>query len=558
MSDVAAVLHCGLNAITFAVDDVTLTDTRFPTQSVWTRVEKLTDQALLAASHESNFLVVEDRGHHALISAVHLAFSRHLPLSLTPDVIWLTIAQGFAQHVNNHAEELRSLLVRHEGKRELWATLPDLPERARREDWANVVDQWAGQIETEIPQTLRHTLECDFSTTTPIIRTASQVAMLDAFQPYYDYISYCICGIPSITLYGTVEDWRAIRARVERLSAYRLEWWTDCLLPLCDAFIATAEGQPSREFWQEIYKPRAAYGENTITGWITDLFPYLLNRDRVPTEPNHMLKEPHPRHYPEPDPQEDFFGQGYGLTASDFPNGLSNAPAILILPNEDRSAETRIGLEFLGGFFGVTQDPEIGCVAAEIGWGVQKRDALEEMLEKLEREHALLPPGDKVVGKDGHVYEAGIPREIFRLLDHCDGGVLFADTATPWRLRFAREYAGCDIVGYGACNCFLDLADGRSIGFLTAPKSKNRSSHWRRPLEDWWIVVGHPEPAKDIFAEPGEVFQKETTVVIATSLLQFFERILQAEGRYYFDSLDFVPVVPALTRRYEMEEEEDD
>ena len=172
---------------------------------------------------------------------MYLAFSQHLPLALTPDVIWLTIAQGFAQHVNNHAEEFRSLFVKHEGKLRVEADVLDSG------DWIAAVEQWTDGMDAHLPPCLVDTLLCDFSTTTPTIRTASQMVMMEAFHPYFDFVSICICGIPQITLYGTVEDWRSIRRRVERLAEYQLNWWTDRLLPLCDAFIATAEGQPSRE-----------------------------------------------------------------------------------------------------------------------------------------------------------------------------------------------------------------------------------------------------------------------------------------------------------------------
>jgi hypothetical protein len=44
-----------------------------------------------------------------LFDAVLLAFYDHRPLALSPDMVWLAIAQGFASHVNLHAEEMRAL-----------------------------------------------------------------------------------------------------------------------------------------------------------------------------------------------------------------------------------------------------------------------------------------------------------------------------------------------------------------------------------------------------------------------------------------------------------------
>ena len=67
---------------------------------------------------------------------------------------------------------------------------------------------------------------CDFSTTTPIIRTASQVVMMDALKQYFNYQLYAICGIPWIIVRGSVDDWKKIRKRVEIISEYDLDWWT--------------------------------------------------------------------------------------------------------------------------------------------------------------------------------------------------------------------------------------------------------------------------------------------------------------------------------------------
>ena len=51
-----------------------------------------------------NPLVACDKDH-ALLSSMRIAFYEHLPLRLSPDVIWITIARGFALHVNQHAEQ---------------------------------------------------------------------------------------------------------------------------------------------------------------------------------------------------------------------------------------------------------------------------------------------------------------------------------------------------------------------------------------------------------------------------------------------------------------------
>ena len=98
---------------------------------------------------------------HPLVQAVHLAFSDHRPLILSPDCIWLTIVQGFARHVWENAESLRSRIVQHHGKASLRVKARSLdPDR-----WPEFVSQFSAQIREHSDQVLHETLLCDFSAT---------------------------------------------------------------------------------------------------------------------------------------------------------------------------------------------------------------------------------------------------------------------------------------------------------------------------------------------------------------------------------------------------------
>ena len=54
---------------------------------------------------------------HGLAAAIFQAYNKHQHLCLTPDDIWLTIAQGVSQHINYNAEKFRYSFVNHEGKK---------------------------------------------------------------------------------------------------------------------------------------------------------------------------------------------------------------------------------------------------------------------------------------------------------------------------------------------------------------------------------------------------------------------------------------------------------
>jgi uncharacterized protein DUF4419 len=302
---------------------------------------------------------------HPLVDSVHIAFSQHRPLTLSPDTIWLLLVQGFGHHVAENAASLRHQLVLHEGRRNLTANLYSLDLASFEDAIASISEQ----IQQATDPVLHETLVCDFSTTSPAIRTASEVALMDCFSSYFTYAFDCICGIPKITIAGTSEDWRRIRARVEVIATYGLEWWVSRLRPILDEFVLAADGHPTREFWEAIYKPVQAYGDKVATGWITDLFPYL--NDAPNRRRNHVFK--HQR--------QDWalpIDQGVqtknvvfsplankGVSLGGFPSGLSSVPVKVSF--QDGSS---IDVDLVAGFFAVQQNTSDLNLSPLIGWCV--------------------------------------------------------------------------------------------------------------------------------------------------------------------------------------------
>ncbi|RYZ47433.1 MAG: DUF4419 domain-containing protein [Sphingobacteriales bacterium] len=104
--------------LTFAVEKLerpkALLD-ELPADTVVKRISPLA----LAHSEMSGRMV--DQGAHPFFNGMYQAYADHRPFELSPDMIWLLICQGFAHHVNNNAEALRSMFVDFEGKEQLTA-----------------------------------------------------------------------------------------------------------------------------------------------------------------------------------------------------------------------------------------------------------------------------------------------------------------------------------------------------------------------------------------------------------------------------------------------------
>lgn len=172
---------------------------RLPTTTVLTAVERtLADRLLVCRKPDEQ--LVEGGDFHPLIAAAALAFKLHYPLVLSPDMLWLTILQGLAQHVAKHAESLRSRFVAHQTRIELFVetNLAGMP--ATDAAMLSLTSAFITQIEERLVPDKRFLLKTEFTTTTDVERIAGSIVLMDTFQPYFDYAFGCVCGIPSITL----------------------------------------------------------------------------------------------------------------------------------------------------------------------------------------------------------------------------------------------------------------------------------------------------------------------------------------------------------------------
>ena len=255
---------------------------------------KVEDQHVVAMSFadaQNLRIIVKDAFYQCMVKA----YAEHKSVTLSPDMMWLLISQGFARYVNAHSEELRSQLVYHEGKQDLMVmTKDDL--LSGKADWGKLMNDFSKEIERHTKGEVAKTIAADFSTTTPVERIASQITLMESMKSYFNYLAGRIgCGIPSVTLQGTPDDWRAVLSKTLKLGQYGLSEWTQTLEPILNEFIKTAEGKPNQRFWQEMVKkqrvdefasarPCSADKPTELDGWILKFFPteagYTL--DRVP------------------------------------------------------------------------------------------------------------------------------------------------------------------------------------------------------------------------------------------------------------------------------------
>ncbi|CAG8646781.1 14789_t:CDS:1, partial [Funneliformis mosseae] len=277
-----------------------------------------------------------------LAAAILHAYNHHQHLRLTPDDIWLTIAQGVSHHINYNAEKFRYYFVNHEGKKDICVSVDGILNSEFEGDWPEVVNKLVVKTDQAIEKIdIKSLLECDFSTTTKNSLTASRIVLLDMVKAYFSYKICTRCGIPKVTLEGTLEDWEKVQEKVIRLRRLNLDldFWLDRLEPVICKLIQTYKGEIDEEFWSRIASQQSfGSGPSNISGWMMAFYPYEKNGTKLTRD---------------------------SIDPKDIPDGRVEVPF---------TTDTGLYLKFVAGFLGAQQEflensNEV-VVSPMIGWFV--------------------------------------------------------------------------------------------------------------------------------------------------------------------------------------------
>nr|WP_268874061.1 DUF4419 domain-containing protein [Streptacidiphilus melanogenes] len=269
-----------------------------------------------------------------LLRAIHLSFAAHLPLSLSPDVLWFAVVHEVAIHVRLNADQYAGLFTDTPGHRRTIQVRDDsLLDPAP--DWSRSIRLVLEPLRENLGLEITDLFLTRFSTTTDDDVSSALVALMSVVSPYYRFEWLSLCGIPRIRLEGTAEDWRLLSQRVRELAPWfdGLSAWFDALRPVLDEIAATAAGGPVDEaFWRSLYKWESQSGGDYVSGWITVLFAHT----QTPAGPK---------------PKESFrWRRGERYLENVFPSHVSKVPFQWTSPDGIRE------MQFMAGVLGIERD----------------------------------------------------------------------------------------------------------------------------------------------------------------------------------------------------------
>jgi hypothetical protein len=211
--------------------------------------------------------------NNGLVWAAYHAYSDHHHLVIRPEDVWFAIITQISFYVNAHAEELRSMFVSHEGRKDL---LVETVGSTHTVDFGKIAEVLADMIQANVKTPdLQAWIIPSFTTTTEADRAVASVLMMGAMQSYFTYGARLLCGLPSATLLGEREDYENILQRLDTLPNFGKEpaAFAELLRPVIRSLIATFDPQPSaaiRDFWGRIaHQISGGSGSDYLSGWIT-------------------------------------------------------------------------------------------------------------------------------------------------------------------------------------------------------------------------------------------------------------------------------------------------
>jgi hypothetical protein len=355
--------------------------------------------------------VVRVYNFDGFIASVHLSYSTHNSLVLTPDMFWIRIIQGLSDYIRLNQRKVRNKIKKVKQK----LSVPyenDSFVTGEHNDWSQVFTHINSSIKSNTESRLYNKCMETFTTTNIFHKTVINSALSQPCKTCTPPLFCTKCGIPAFRFSASKQDWLNLVKKTEILKYYGMDFWYDSLKPILDQIINMTNDNFDLNFWRNIYKVQGGSGGPYISGWILRLYPYL--RNDVLNEYLNVSIELN---------QSEF----KGITTNKLPTGLYEVPF------RWKYSNSIYNMKIILGAIGVAQDSETNALLPAYGWVLidqDKTDELELNMKKgIERRKKLLEK-KRVAGKAIKKSD----KEVKRLLRR--GTILLSDIPRELREKY--------------------------------------------------------------------------------------------------------------------------
>ena len=295
---------------------------------------------------------------HPVLFGYYKAWVDHCPISISPNIIWQLILNGFIKYIDNNSEKLRSNFVNFkESKQVITVDRSNINiNEATKEVWEGVIDEFSSKIKENIKDNIYDNIILNFSTNTKELLLVQKISSMAMFNKYFEYKSlfYEVCGFPYIELEGSLEDWELILNKIKLFKKFGLEKWINNIEEILQKIIDTKKGKIDISFWKNLIMYRDCCGGCgkpdpfiSFSGWITNFFPFN-NKGKY----NYYSKI-----------------EIYNVEKSDPMSEIAITPLKIHLVDTNRD----IDLNIYSGLLGISQDPKTLCIKPELGFLITEK-----------------------------------------------------------------------------------------------------------------------------------------------------------------------------------------
>lgn len=227
------------------------------------------------------------RRSNSFISCVLECYNKHIPLQITPDVIYVAILVQFCTYINTRAK-LTSVqkFFTDASKKFDFSFNSGNPSSIKNFDFEMMFDSFLTHVKStlKIPE-LVDIFDCNFTTSTKKDKIVAKFLLAATLKNYYSYYGYPSCGIPHIEILGSQSDWKIMLENCEQLEQYdygdgELLKWLKLVYPILHQFIDVydAKNPSENEFWSKMVRHiTGGSGVDHIDGWLTAFTFFRLN-----------------------------------------------------------------------------------------------------------------------------------------------------------------------------------------------------------------------------------------------------------------------------------------
>lgn len=313
---------------------------------------------------ESQFSTkVQASTNNGFVRTVIDCYNRHHNLVIRPDDIWTAILTQLSFYINKNAEEFRGQFVNFDGKKTL---VVQIDGTLRSAPYDLFVTKMSDKIdENLVDKTVKDWILPNFTTTNTNDIISCGIVFMATTKKYFDFVCCLMCGIPYVTLEGTVADWENILQRLEKLKSYKLDKWYDMLKAIMFEFIAAKKNAPNIGFWNRICNHLGGgSGPSYISGWLTAFAVFDEDGNWTDHKNNEMLRMSSSNSAEEEWPVIDI---------AEIPSGIVNVDVKIT------DGENEYESVMFAGHVGYEVLEDNCTLRPQIGWGIALKLTAEEV-----------------------------------------------------------------------------------------------------------------------------------------------------------------------------------